>query len=441
MKPKEPLRKHRFIQSVRAEPVEAFASMLSYIGSISTRPSVLSKVEGSMRTDLICVSLNKSSVERVAATTRVGRSFSSGLLHQACSGGDRPFVSSSFVQPVLQNHRYAHVGLVQRFPNLTTILLLLSVMLFAGCATVSRNDQGDQTSQAAQGVKPVDPYESTNRAFYKITDVVDRTVLEPVANAYIEHVPYPLRRSIGNFYDNVAYPNVALNAFLQGKVQQGLEDTLRFAVNSTIGLFGLFDMATPMGLKQNDEDFGQTLGVWGVDTGSYLFLPFLGPSSSRDVSSIPVGIVTNALFYITSAAVFAPIGILGIIDKRARLSGSMLIRDQAALDAYLFVREASLQQRKHQIYDGSPPPESYDDPFQDDSVESNPVQNNPARDRRTDRVSRLQSDPIEMTLDLPRADLPYIDLQHNPARDRRTDRAPLLRQEGGVITGPELLTP
>jgi phospholipid-binding lipoprotein MlaA len=309
-------------------------------------------------------------------------------------------------------------------PNrLTIILLLLSAVLFAGCATIPQNDQSDQI---ARNVNPVDPYENTNRIFYKITDAVDRHVLEPVANAYIVHVPSPLRRSIGNFYDNVAYPNVALNAFLQGKVQQGLEDTLRFAINSTIGLFGLFDMATPMGLKQNDEDFGQTLGVWGVDTGSYLFLPFLGPSSSRDVSSIPVSVFTNALFYITSAAVFAPIGILGIIDKRARLSGSMLIRDQAALDAYLFVREASLQQRKHQIYDGNPPPESYDDSSQDEEdslVQDDPLQNNPARDRRTDRVSRSQDDLIKMTLDLPRANLQQIDLEHNSARDRRTDRA------------------
>ncbi len=310
----------------------------------------------------------------------------------------------------------------------TLTTLLLFAVLLAGCATVPQNDQSDQT---ARSVAPVDPYENTNRTFYKITDAVDRHVLEPVAHAYIVHVPNPLRRSIGNFYDNVAYPNVALNAFLQGKVQQGLEDTLRFAINSTIGLFGLFDMATPMGLKQNDEDFGQTLGVWGVDTGSYLFLPFLGPSSSRDVSSIPVSVFTNALFYISSAAIFAPIGVLGIIDKRARLSGSMLIRDQAALDAYLFVREASLQQRKHQVYDGNPPPESYDDFSQDDSLEgtsvqANSLQNNPARDRRTDRVSHSQDDPIKMTLDLPRANLQQIDLESNPARDRRTDRMPLL---------------
>lgn len=290
----------------------------------------------------------------------------------------------------------------------TTTLLLLCVLLFTGCATIPQNGQNSQGDQNTQNVNPVDPYENTNRTFYKVTDAVDRTVLEPVANAYIKFVPRPLQRSIGNFYDNLAYPNVALNAFLQGKVQQGFEDTFRFAVNSTIGLFGLFDMATPMGFKQNDEDFGQTLGVWGVNTGSYLFLPFYGPSSSRDISAIPVSMFTNVLFYAASVTVFAPIGVLGIIDKRAQLSGSMLIRDQAALDAYLFVREASLQQRKHQVYDGSPPAESYDDPLEDESLGDNSVQNsplqdyspqdNPGRDRRTDRVSRYKGDnhqPIE----------------------------------------------
>ena len=276
-----------------------------------------------------------------------------------------------------------------------TTLLLLCVVLLAGCATLS---PVDQNRQAGPNVDPVDPYENINRKFYNITDTLDRHILEPVANVYIEYVPNPLRRSIGNFYDNVGYPNVVLNAFLQGKVRQGFEDTLRFAVNSTIGLFGLFDMATPMGLVQHDEDFGQTLGVWGVKTGAYLYLPFHGPSSSRDISSIPIGMVTNALFYVSSAAIFAPIGVLGIIDRRARFSDAIMIRDQAALDPYLFVREASLQQRKHLIYDGNLPPESYADSLQDDLLQDTSVQdsallNNSAEDRRADKSRNLQGDP------------------------------------------------
>jgi phospholipid-binding lipoprotein MlaA len=278
--------------------------------------------------------------------------------------------------------------------RITTLLLLCAVLL-AGCATMS---PVDKDSQAGPNIDPVDPYENINRKFYNFTDTLDRNILEPVANAYIEYLPNPLRRSIGNFYDNVGYPNVVLNAFLQGKVRQGFEDTLRFAVNSTIGLFGLFDMATPMGLVQHDEDFGQTLGVWGVNTGAYLYLPFHGPSSSRDISSIPIGMVTNALFYVSSAAIFAPIGVLGIIDRRARFSDAMIIRDQAALDPYLFVREASLQQRKHLIYDGNLPPESYadsllDDPLEDASVPEGAAQNNPLEDRRADKPRSLQGDP------------------------------------------------
>nr|HQU63034.1 VacJ family lipoprotein [Nitrosomonas sp.] len=139
---------------------------------------------------------------------------------------------------------------------------------------------------------------------------------------------------------------------------------LRFAVNSTIGMLGLFDMATHMGLEKHDEDFGQTLAVWGFDSGSYLFIPILGPSSKRDVIGVPVTVVTNMLFYagyVVGAPVFVPLTVLGAIDKRARLAGPMRIRDQAALDPYLFVREASLQQREFLIYDGNPPLKLYDE--------------------------------------------------------------------------------
>lgn len=311
----------------------------------------------------------------------------------------------------------------------TTILILLGAAFLGGCATIPQNDQGKQPGQSA---KSVDPYENTNRVFYDITDAIDRHVMEPVANAYLGYVPSPLQRSIGNFYDNLSYPNVALNAFLQGKGQQGIEDTMRFTLNSTIGLFGLFDVATRMGFKQNDEDFGQTLGVWGVDTGSYLFVPLHGPSSARDVTNIPFSVATNVLFLVSSATIFAPIGVLGAIDKRARLANAMKIRDQAALDPYLFVREASLQQRKHQVFDGKPPIESYDDLSEDGDAELAEVapvpvisvQNNPARDRRADRVSSLQIDPIKMTLDLPQASSLPTDLDPDPTRSRRTDRAP-----------------
>ena len=251
---------------------------------------------------------------------------------------------------------------------LIIVVLFVICVILQGCATAPKKDDPD--------LDPVDPHETVNRASYDLTDRVDRLIFEPVVNVYIDYVPNAAQRSIGNFYDNLSYPNVVLNDFLQGKVRQGLQDSLRFFVNSSVDLFGLFDMATHMGLQKHDEDFGQTLGVWGVNPGSYLFIPFLGPSSERDVSGIPVSIFTNVLFYAGLAVgsyFTAPLTILGAIDKRARLSGPMRVRDEAALDPYLFVREASLQQREFLIYDGNPPLDLYYEPFQDNPFEKDPV--------------------------------------------------------------------
>lgn len=250
----------------------------------------------------------------------------------------------------------------------TLSLLLVCTLLATGCAT-TRPGESNSEAVASKTAEQIDPNEKTNRKFYEFTDMVDRKVVAPVADVYVKYVPVPMQRSIGNFYDNLAYPNVILNDFLQGKVRQGVQDGLRFVVNSTVGAAGLFDVATPMGLPQHDEDFGQTLGVWGVGTGSYLFVPLIGPSTYRDAPGLPVSLFTNVLFYAGSfagGAFTAPITVLSIIDRRARLAGPMRIRDQAALDPYLFVREGFLQQRKHLIYDGDPPPESFDEAIEEE---------------------------------------------------------------------------
>ncbi|MBX3629582.1 MAG: VacJ family lipoprotein [Nitrosomonas sp.] len=248
------------------------------------------------------------------------------------------------------------------------IVILVCLLFLQGCSSLSKKDAVD--------IDPVDPHEDINRVSYDFTDKVDRMIFEPVVDVYVDYMPEAAQRSIGNFYDNLSYPNVVLNALLQGKIKQGFFDGLRFAVNSTIGMLGLFDMATHMGLEKHDEDFGQTLAVWGFDSGSYLFIPILGPSSERDVVGVPVTVVTNMLFYagyVVGAPVFVPLTVLGAIDKRARLAGPMRIRDQAALDPYLFVREASLQQREFLIYDGNPPLKLYDDElFQDNPFDVKP---------------------------------------------------------------------
>lgn len=249
--------------------------------------------------------------------------------------------------------------------HLIFILLFAGIIALQGCASTAKNTDSE--------LDPVDPHEKINRASYDITEKVDRAVFVPIVNAYIDYVPNAAQRSIGNFYDNLSYPNVALNSFLQGKVTQGASDTLRFFVNSTVGMFGLFDMAAHMGLQKHDEDFGQTLGVWGVNPGSYLFIPFIGPSSERDVTNIPVGLFTNVLFYaglVVGSYFAAPLTILSAIDKRARLMGSLRIRDEAAIDPYLFVREASMQQREFLVHDGKLPLDLYDyELFQDNPFE------------------------------------------------------------------------
>jgi len=250
-------------------------------------------------------------------------------------------------------------------------LLIASAVLLSGCATTRPHNLDDASSDQ------MDPYEKVNRKSYALTDFVDRKVMEPIANFYIDYIPARVQRSVSNFYDNLAYPNVVLNVFLQGKVRQGFQDSLRFIVNSSVGVGGLFDVASPLGLVQHDEDFGQTLGVWGVDAKTYLFIPFLGPSSNRDVASIPVRFGTNPLFYagifVVGAPVTVPLAFLDAVDTRARLSGPMKIRDEAALEPYLFVRDAYLQQRKHLIYDGNPPPEAYDDLMEEEPPKKEPL--------------------------------------------------------------------
>lgn len=232
----------------------------------------------------------------------------------------------------------------------------------------------------------VDPYESANRKTYSFTDSIDRFILEPVADVYIDYVPYAIQRPVSNFYRNLSYPNVALNAFLQGKFRQGFEDSLRFVINSTIGIFGLADMAGHMGFKENNEDFGQTLAVWGIDPGSYLFVPIYGPSNRRDILDLPVGLFTDALFYASyaiSGPALVPILFLRVVDKRARLAGPMKVRDEVALDPYLFVREAYTQQREYLIHDGNPPIEQYDD-TEEEPNEKNKAKNEVKKDKIED---------------------------------------------------------
>jgi phospholipid-binding lipoprotein MlaA len=230
-------------------------------------------------------------------------------------------------------------------------LILLIIGVTSGCAT-TQTTPGDP-----------DPLEPANRVSYDFTDTLDKYLLKPVAETYVEVTPELARTGVTNFFDNLAYLNVVLNSFLQGKFDQGLSDATRFIFNSTIGLLGVVDVATPMGLPAHQEDFGQTLSVWGFGQGAYLYIPVQGPNSSRDVPDLATSYFLNPLTYATGVILF-PLTAVNLINKRANLLEATNIRDEAAVDPYTFTREAYLQQRQYLIYDGNPPVEGYDDIFE-----------------------------------------------------------------------------
>lgn len=233
--------------------------------------------------------------------------------------------------------------------------LALMALAVSGCAHNS-------TPNAAY-----DPFEDTNRKVFGFNQRLDEYVLAPTARVYSKLTPRFVRTGVDNFFNNALYPNVILNGFLQGKPGQGMQDTGRFLVNSTIGILGLFDPATSMGLEAHNEDFGQTLAVWGVNSGPYLELPGLGPHNTRHAIDIPVQSATNVLYYAAESNVAAPLMILYYVNKRALLEKAATIRERAALDPYLFTRSAYIQYREQLIYDGSPPREDlYDDDLFDE---------------------------------------------------------------------------
>jgi len=219
------------------------------------------------------------------------------------------------------------------------LFLLLAMLLLGGCATTA--NQGD-------------PLIGLNRVFYDINQGLDRHLIKPIAEGYSRVTPKPVRTGITNFFDNISYINVIFNDVLQGKINQGLADSGRFLINSTIGSGGLFDPASGMGLNKHNEDLGQSFGVWGAGEGAYLDLPLLGPSSVRDAPDLATSTYLNPLFYVTTT-VTLPLGALNVINKRANLLEVTRVRDEAALDPYIFTREAYRQKRIFDIYDGNPP--------------------------------------------------------------------------------------
>lgn len=202
--------------------------------------------------------------------------------------------------------------------------------------------------------KERDPYEGFNRSMHGFNMTLDRWFLKPVATGYKEVTPVFVQSRVTNFFSNLKGINVVLNDFLQGKVNQGASDVGRFTTNTTLGLLGLFDVATDLGIEAHNEDFGQTLAVWGLSEGGYLVLPVLGPTTLRDGAGSVFDRVANPGSYVPG------VGIVEGINDRANAQGALNFIDEAALDPYVFMRESYLQYRTNLVNDGKIDPKNAD---------------------------------------------------------------------------------
>lgn len=222
------------------------------------------------------------------------------------------------------------------------LILALITLLLTACASVPPGSAAD----------PRDPFERYNRAMFSFNKTVDDKVLRPVATGYVNVIPDLIRTAIGNFFGNIGDVWTAVNNYLQGKPSEGTSDVARVVLNSTFGIVGLIDVATPVGLAQHDEDFGQTLGVWGVKSGPYLVLPIFGASTVRDGLARPVDLYVDPINQISNVSVENSARALRLVDDRAALLDSTHMMEDAALDPYLFVRDAYLQRRESRVRDG-----------------------------------------------------------------------------------------
>lgn len=219
---------------------------------------------------------------------------------------------------------------------------LACVLALSGCATAT---------------DPRDPLEPINRGIYKFNDAVDKAVLKPVAQGYKAVLPQPVRTGVTNFFSNIEDVLIALNNLLQFKFQAAASDVARVAFNTTFGIAGIFDVATSFGLEKHDEDFGQTLGYWGIGDGPFLMLPILGPSNLRDTVGLAAYYQLDPVLNLDHVPTRNTLSVLRFVNRRAQLLDAEKVLDEAALDPYTFLRDAYIQHRRSLVYDGNPPRE------------------------------------------------------------------------------------
>lgn len=226
---------------------------------------------------------------------------------------------------------------------------LLVVLLAGGCTSIPEEYRD-----------PRDPLEPFNRGMHQFNTDFDNAFLKPVAKGYRAVTPESVDRGVTNFFNNIADVTSAVNNLLQFKLSRFGSDVGRVAVNSTVGVLGFFDVATNMGLPSYKEDFGQTLGYWGAYPSPYLVLPLLGPSTVRDTVGLVGDILVDPFFSIDEDEILWAFVALRVIDQRADLLTATKILEEAAVDPYAFTRDAFLQRRRNQIFDGNPPPDPYE---------------------------------------------------------------------------------
>jgi phospholipid-binding lipoprotein MlaA len=223
----------------------------------------------------------------------------------------------------------------------TAAALLCSAVVLTGCATTQRPD----------------PLEPMNRKVFAFNEAVDTVVLKPAAQVYKAVLPSPVQLAVSNFFGNVKDAWSAVNLFLQGRFADGFSDVMRFGTNTVFGFAGVMDIATELGFERHGEDFGQTLGRWGVPTGAYIVWPILGPSTVRDSIGLPVDMMATPESVVSVSLTRNTMTGLRLVSTRAGLLSATGLIDDIALDKYTFVRNAYLQRRRSLVYDGDPPDE------------------------------------------------------------------------------------
>lgn len=219
-------------------------------------------------------------------------------------------------------------------------------LLLGGCATTGSK---------------VDPFEPANRAMFEVHDVLDGNIVKPLAEAYVAITPQLLRTGLSNFYNNIDDLFSGINGLLQGKTEKAGHDFGRVMVNTLFGALGIFDPASDAGIERGNEDFGQTFAYWGLPPGPYLFVPLFGPTTVVDGAGFVVRVLWGPVGEIPDVALRNSLYGLGYINTRAGVLEAGQIVDTAALDRYRFIRNAYLQKRRYDVYDGKPPPEPEDE--------------------------------------------------------------------------------